>query len=207
MPPKVTYIEDLPELDNFFDHKQQSMQGFPPRINPDFSSQINNEMSERDRTMKPMQGKIRQSSDFRTAINGGGMGGMPGMSVGEIVQQPFYPYNPQHHNQHNQHNHHNHNNHHHQPHDDYLLIEPNEDYKLGPRAQNNQNIQNIQNNQNDNQNSHREITCIEIAKHIKHCPICSKFYDTDKSLYIIIIIILIIFCALLLKKFLFVKET
>lgn len=205
MPPsKVTYIEDLPELDDIFD-KQQSMQGFPPRMNPEFSKQMSDEISERDRTMRPLQGKIRQSSDFRTAIAGGmagmhgmqGMGaqgmhgmqgmqrGIPGMSSSMIVP-------------------HSHHNHSHRQENDYLLIEPNDDneeYQLGPRAQ-----QRSHQAQHSPQPVNREISCIEIAKHIKSCPICSKFYDTDKSLYIIVILILLIFCILLLKKILFVKE-
>ena len=45
-----------------------------------------------------------------------------------------------------------------------------------------------------------EISCMEIANHIKDCPICSKFYDNDKSIYIIIIVVLSIICLLLLKK-------
>ena len=44
------------------------------------------------------------------------------------------------------------------------------------------------------------ISCIDIASHIQNCPICSKFYNGDKSLYIIIIIILAIVSLLLLKR-------
>ena len=51
-------------------------------------------------------------------------------------------------------------------------------------------------------NNNRQLTCVEIAKHIKECPICSKFYDTDKSIYIIVIIVLSICCIVLLKKLL-----
>jgi len=46
----------------------------------------------------------------------------------------------------------------------------------------------------------REISCIEIANHIRSCPICSKFYDNDKSMYIIVIVILVIMCIILFKK-------
>lgn len=207
MPPsKITYIEDLPELDDIFD-KQQSMQGYPPRINPDFSKQMNDEMSERDRTMRPLQGKIRQSTDFRAAVAGGmpgipgmngGMQGMQGMSgmpspglmsmngmmpgmagmAGMIVPHhpPRHPPQPQHR----------------QSHD---IDEEEDEYQMGPRIQ-----------QHRQKHMSQDISCIEIAKHIKSCPICSKFYDTDKSLYIIVIIILLMFCILLLKKILFVKE-
>lgn len=45
-----------------------------------------------------------------------------------------------------------------------------------------------------------EISCLNIAKHVSDCPICSKFYSNDKSIYIIIIVLLTIICLLLLKK-------
>lgn len=43
-------------------------------------------------------------------------------------------------------------------------------------------------------------TCLEIAEHIASCPICSKFYNDDKSIYIIAIVVLTVICILLLKK-------
>ena len=43
-------------------------------------------------------------------------------------------------------------------------------------------------------------TCIEVADHIANCPICSKFYNNDKTIYIIAIIMLAIVCILLLKR-------
>ena len=43
-------------------------------------------------------------------------------------------------------------------------------------------------------------TCIEVADHIAGCPICSKFYKNDCSVYIISIVLLAIICILLLKK-------
>ena len=47
-----------------------------------------------------------------------------------------------------------------------------------------------------------ELTCIQVAEHIKSCPICSKFYDTDKSTYIVIIGLLLILVVILLKRIL-----
>lgn len=43
-------------------------------------------------------------------------------------------------------------------------------------------------------------SCLEVADHIANCPICSKFYNTDKTLHIIIIVLLAIICIILLKK-------
>jgi hypothetical protein len=43
-------------------------------------------------------------------------------------------------------------------------------------------------------------TCLEIADHVGACPICSRFYIKDNTVYIIAIVILAIICILLLKK-------
>jgi hypothetical protein len=43
-------------------------------------------------------------------------------------------------------------------------------------------------------------SCITVAEHIANCPICSKFYNNDKTPYIIAIIILLLVCVLLIKK-------
>jgi hypothetical protein len=42
--------------------------------------------------------------------------------------------------------------------------------------------------------------CLDIAGHIHECPICSKFYNNDKTVYIIVIILLTIVCLMLLKR-------
>jgi hypothetical protein len=47
---------------------------------------------------------------------------------------------------------------------------------------------------------HPELNCISIAQHIDTCPICSKLYDTDKTLYILAIIGLLILCFLMVKR-------
>jgi hypothetical protein len=43
-------------------------------------------------------------------------------------------------------------------------------------------------------------TCLEIADHVGSCPICSRFYKNDNTVYIIAIVILSIICILLLKR-------
>jgi hypothetical protein len=50
------------------------------------------------------------------------------------------------------------------------------------------------------QYSQNSPTCLEIASHVKSCPICSRFYNNDNTIYIIAIIILSIICILLLKR-------
>ena len=48
------------------------------------------------------------------------------------------------------------------------------------------------------------IDCRQVFDHISKCPICTRFYKHDNTIYIIIIAILVITCALLLKKVLHV---
>lgn len=43
-------------------------------------------------------------------------------------------------------------------------------------------------------------SCLAIAEHVKDCPICSKFYKNDNTVYIIVIVVLAIICILLLKR-------
>lgn len=44
------------------------------------------------------------------------------------------------------------------------------------------------------------MSCIDISKHIQECPVCSKFYSNDKTVYIIAIVVLAVVCLLLLKR-------
>ena len=45
-----------------------------------------------------------------------------------------------------------------------------------------------------------QFTCLDVCNHIKGCPLCSKFYNNDNSLYIIIIVALLILVIILTKK-------
>lgn len=44
------------------------------------------------------------------------------------------------------------------------------------------------------------MNCLDIARHVQDCPICSKFYHNDRTVYVIAIVVLSIVCLLLLKK-------
>jgi len=44
------------------------------------------------------------------------------------------------------------------------------------------------------------FNCLDISRHIQDCPICTKFYHNDKTVYVLVIVILSIVCLLLLKK-------
>jgi hypothetical protein len=43
-------------------------------------------------------------------------------------------------------------------------------------------------------------SCIDFYEHVSNCPICSKYYNNDKTVYIIAIIALSIIVMLLLKR-------
>ena len=45
-------------------------------------------------------------------------------------------------------------------------------------------------------------SCLDIASHVHDCPICSRFYHCDRTIYIVIIAIISMICLLLLKKIL-----
>lgn len=44
------------------------------------------------------------------------------------------------------------------------------------------------------------LNCLDVCNHIKDCPLCSKFYHCDNTLYIIVIIALLILTIILTKK-------
>ena len=46
------------------------------------------------------------------------------------------------------------------------------------------------------------LYCLDVHSHIQNCPICSRFFKHDNSLYIIAIIVLSIICIILFKKIL-----
>ena len=44
------------------------------------------------------------------------------------------------------------------------------------------------------------INCQDFYNHVKSCPICSKFYNTDRTVYVIIIVLLSLVSLILLKR-------
>lgn len=43
-------------------------------------------------------------------------------------------------------------------------------------------------------------SCLDVQNHILNCPLCSKFYNNDKTVYVIAIVLLAVISILLLKK-------
>ena len=81
----------------------------------------------------------------------------------------------------------------------YIPPQPPVQYQPQPQPQPQQ-LQYYQPVQSQHYYDQQDISCISIANHIKECPICSKFYNCDNSIYIICIVLLIIVCVILLKR-------
>ena len=194
-PNRVTKIETLMDLDQIFgsdkDYTPQSLDGMPPNSNyHSFEQKMNVENEERHTQMSgPIQGKIRKNVNMAKALNAGNSGSIY-PSVPQMYQPPEVtsfsemnvPRNV--------------------PDSDAM------NYEFGPRVLKQRrpglnSYGTLPNHFVEGYNSHNyddNISCIQIANHIKSCPICSKFYDNDKSMYIIAIVILIILCIVLIKK-------
>ena len=43
-------------------------------------------------------------------------------------------------------------------------------------------------------------SCLDVHAHVTQCPICSRFFRFDNTVYIIAIVVLTIICILLLKR-------
>lgn len=71
-------------------------------------------------------------------------------------------------------------------------------YQTGPPI-NPPNSPNPSNPSQYNNHAH-ETNCLDFNSHVMGCPICSRFYNNDNTIYIIAIVVLSIVCVLLLKK-------
>jgi len=49
-------------------------------------------------------------------------------------------------------------------------------------------------------NYHHQFTCPDVFEHVSKCPICSKIYNQDKTIYILFIIVLSVIILILLKQ-------
>lgn len=201
--PNYTKIEDLMDIEDFFQDSgrgQHSMSGIPPQKNQSLQQQMNSENYERDSKIAPLAGKMRNNVNMSRAINGGGMS-MPSASDNIMHNSgSIYPSNPMMHSPPELTN----------PYYNEFNVDDASDYKLGPKAypqkkigNNSYNsLENFSHSHNSRHNFHTgdNLNCIDVSNHIKHCPICSKFYENDKSMYVVAIIILIIVCIILIRK-------
>ena len=44
------------------------------------------------------------------------------------------------------------------------------------------------------------VNCPSVMMHINSCPLCSKLYNPDRTLYMLLIVILAVVCIVLLKR-------
>jgi len=183
--PNYTKIEDLMDIEEFFDDRGKgphSMNGMPPQKFNNLQQQVLDENSERNTKIKPLEGKLRSNVNMSRAMNGGSMS----MNSGNL-----YPSNPMMHSPAEMTN------------PDFNDGMDASNYRLGPKAYaarrpgNNSYSELVEGYSGHN---NRDFNCIDVANHIKSCPICSKFYENDKSMYVIIIIILVIICIILARK-------
>ncbi len=180
--PRTTNIEQLMDLSEIFEKPSaskpmQSLDGYPapPHMNSSFDQQMMQENTERERQKNSFQGKIRQSSDMRRAVN-----------AGMSDQSQFYvptPYSRE-------------------------IVTRNDDmdddydYEVDTSKfrMSNHNNNTPNNHMSSYHYSNSNLSCMDIARHVKSCPICSKLYENDKSVYIIGIVFLLVVCIILLKK-------
>lgn len=203
--PNYTKIEDLMDIEDFFQDSgrgQHSMSGMPPQKNQSFQQQMISENDERDTKMTPLAGKMRNNVNMARAMNGGmptmpsmagmaGMAGMPSMPNSGSI----YPSNPMMHSPPELTN----------PYYNEFNVDDASEYKLGPKAYpqkkpGNNSYNSLENFSHSHISNRDNLNCIDVANHIKNCPICSKFYENDKSMYVVAIIILIIICIILIRK-------
>ena len=214
--------------DDIFDAKNRgkgshSMDTMPPDAgNQSFKQKMMNENMERQKHIKPLQGKIRSNVNMSQAMNGGPVYSMNGITtegiqeeinssplggslmtggmVGQHLQRnsgSIYPSNPKMN---------------YPPEvtnsffeEDDMDIMDAQNYKYGPRAYSLNKNHKHHNSYNsydslENFSDYRRLNCLDVANHIKSCPICSRFYDNDKTIYVVAIIILVIICIILMKK-------
>ncbi len=183
--PNYTKIEDLMDIEDMFEDGRgrgpHSMNGMPPQKFNNLSQQVLDENMERQTKIKPLEGKLRSNVNMARAMNGGMA------NSGSI-----YPSNPMMHSP---------------PENtssfygDYDDHNDASDYRLGPKAYQARKPGNNSYGELVEGFYHKDqINCIDVANHIKSCPICSKFYENDKSMYIILIIVLVIIVIILARK-------
>lgn len=202
-PPRTTSIENFMDLEEILSDKPginngvmiSSLDGYPgpQHVNKNFMDQLDSETNERSSQMKPvMQSRVRNHDpqQVNIAMNGG----YPPSTIEHFMELPQQQYqlgpkavqNLR---------------------ENYVSASPppsssQKEYPPYPQqADRPVNAAQYSNYSIENYGQHRyRISCLEIAEHIQKCPICSRFYDNDRSMYWVAIFLLGILCVYLLKK-------
>lgn len=195
-PPQTTRIENFLDLNEIMSSNGNGTKGIssvegypaPPHVNSNFVQQMVTENYERDTAMKPIQNsRIRQTNpqQLQLAMNGGAIESyMPDdFQLGPVARQN--------------------------------LARSVEGYQEAPKPQSITYPQHPALPQNSAQTSNYhesyvmpspQFNCLDVASHIQKCPLCSKFYENDRSMYWGAIVFLALVCIYLLKKLIDAKK-
>lgn len=209
-PPRTTSIENFMDLEDILSDKPSinngvmisSLDGYPgpQHVNKNFMDQMDSETSERMSQMKPvMQNRVRNHDPQQVSIAMNG--GYPPSTIEHFVDIPQEQYqlgpkavqNLR---------------------ENYVSSSPSPTQRASERseripeyppypqqADRPSNAAQYSNYSVENYSRHPyRISCLEIAEHVQKCPICSRFYDNDRSMYWVAIFLLGILCVYLLKK-------
>lgn len=175
-----------------------STDGYPsmPNVNSNFAEQMLTENYEREKSMRPIQqSRIRSTDPNRLAIalNGGREPIHEAYELGPVARQNLQQ----------------------QSHPVQRIEEPYEEEEP-KRVKYAQHASLPQNSAvyshyagpytEEYGNGQPVLNCMDVARHIQRCPLCSKFYDNDRSLYWAAIVLLLIACGYLLKRVLDAKK-
>lgn len=165
-----------------------SVDGYPapPNVNSNFVQQMTTENYERDVAMKPLSSRIRSTDpqQLQLAMNGGVRETYTDFQLGPVARQNLMASSQASAGQ----------------------AQMQESYEEAPKPSYPQhpalpkNSTQVSNYAESFVIPGPQFNCLDVANHIQKCPLCSKFYDNDKSMYWAAIVLLSIACLYLLKR-------
>jgi hypothetical protein len=190
-PPRTTSIENFLDLNEIMGNggngmAVSSVEGYPPMpgVNSNFVQQMSTENYERDTAMKPLASRIRNTNpeQLQLAMNGGVRETYTDFQLGPVARQNLSGGKA----------------------GAGLPIQ--EPYEEAPKPY--QQHPSLPKNSAQYSNYAEsfvmpvgpQFNCMDVAHHIQKCPLCSKFYDNDKSIFWAAIVLLAIACIYLLKR-------
>ena len=190
-PPRTTSIEHFLDLETIMSSNalastgRDSTEGYPPmpNVNSNFTEQMQIENYEREKSMRPIQqSRIRSTDPNRLAIamNGGREPIHESFELGPVARQNL------------------------QARVQENYEEPTPSIKYAQHASLPQNSALY--SHYSSPVTEEYLNCMDVARHIQRCPLCSKFYDNDRSMYWAAIVVLLLACGYLLKRVLDAKK-
>lgn len=202
-PPRTTSIENFLDLNEIMSSSSlsggagngngmaiSSVDGYPapPNVNSNFVQQMTTENYERDVAMKPLSSRVRSTDpqQLQLAMNGGVRETYTDFQLGPVARQNLMASG------------------HGQAGPGPVPVH--EAYEEAPKPSYQQhpslpkNSTQVSNYAESFIMPTPQFNCMDVANHIQKCPLCSKFYDNDKSMYWAAIVLLSIACLYLLKR-------